>query len=265
MPSLDQVQDAMAAALRGGDAHALRGLVADDGIGVEARLGIYRNHMRITLADTLKANFPVTCELVGEQFFAGAADKFIAAELPAEPSLSAYGASFPDFLGAFPACRGLPYLPEVARLEANLNAALHAPPAEHLPLSILASFVGDQSSELVMTLHPSWRLLHGEWPMDRIWLAHQPGGSLDSLADIAPEATWLECFRVGDRFAFRRLSAADFAFREALASGKRLEEVTEAALAIDCQFDLPVTLRTLFDDCLVVSCDLALNAGSEEV
>jgi hypothetical protein len=253
----------MARVLRGGDDPELLAAIADDGIGAAARLRIYRNHRAITLSAALKANFPVVCRLVDERFFAFAAHEYIETALPTEPSLWAYGAGFADFLASFPPCRDVAYLPDVARLERAIGAAFHAPQADALPLSILASFSGDQASDLVFSFQPAWQLLASDWPVDRIWLAHQDRASTDALAGLAPEATQLEIYRAGGHAVFRRLTAGELALCQALADGRRLEEATDAALAVDFRFDLPVTLRHLFDEGLVVGCACAATDAKE--
>jgi hypothetical protein len=258
--SLERVQDGMARVLRGGCDPELVAAIADDGIGAVARLRIYQNHMAITLTEALKANFPVVCRLVDERFFAYAAHEYIATALPAEPSLWAYGAGFADFLASFPPCRDLAYLPDVARLERAIGAAFHAPHSNALPLSILASFGQDQASDLVFSLQLALGHLASDWPVDRIWLAHQDNRSTDALGALAPEAMRLEIYRADARPVFRRLTAGEFAFRRAVARGMRLEEATDAALSLDFLFDLPVALQDLFDEGLVVGCKSATDA-----
>ncbi len=253
----------MARVLRGGSDPELLAAIADDGIDAVARLRIYRNHMTITLTEALKANFPVVCRLVDERFFAYAAHEYIAIALPAEPSLWAYGAGFADFLASFPPCRDLVYLPDVARLERAIGAAFHAPHSNALPLSVLASFSQHQACDLVFSFQPAWGHLASDWPVDRIWLAHQDQAPANALGTLAPEATRLEIYRASGRPVFRRMTAGEFAFRQALARGTRLEEATDAALSLDFLFDLPATLRHLFDEGLVVGCDCVATDAKE--
>src|SRR5262249_18440144 len=123
---------AMRSALLGGDARLAVSEIAGDGLAPESRLQIYQHHVLTTLTAALGSTYPVTCRLVDPRFFAYAADTSIRAEPPAGPCLFEYGATFPDFLAAFPPCREWRYLPDVARLEWAMNAALHAPDVEPL-------------------------------------------------------------------------------------------------------------------------------------
>ena len=90
------------------------------------RLEIYRNNTLISLTEALKANFPVTVRLVDERFFRWVAQDFIRHHPPREPRLALYGAALPAFLATVPACRTVPYVAEVARLEWAICQSLQA-------------------------------------------------------------------------------------------------------------------------------------------
>jgi hypothetical protein len=136
VPSLREVESDLRLALLGGDEAPARTRIRGDGLEPAARLAIYRHHVVTTLTAALQAAFPVVCRLVDERFFAYAAARYIQVEPPSGPCLFEYGAGFADFLAEFPACRALPYLADVARLEWAMQRALHA--ADAIPLPIRA-------------------------------------------------------------------------------------------------------------------------------
>jgi hypothetical protein len=248
MPKLHDLQRGIRIAVLGGDASAVRDAILSEGLPAEARLQIHRNHLRTTLTEALKATFPVVCRLVDERFFAFAADTYIQGHPPSTPCLFEYGDSFPGFLEAFPPCRSLPYLADVARLEWALNAALHAaeePPA--LPTALMQVRAVDRP-HLVFRLQPSLRLLASPWPVDRIWAANQPDTDPEQTVDIDAGGVQLEARRQGDSVAFRRLAAAPFTFRQALAGRQTLESAAAAALAADPNFDLAAALADLLGE-----------------
>jgi hypothetical protein len=248
MPKLRDLQLGIRVAVLGGDATAICDAIVSDGLSAEARLQIHRSHVRTTLTEALKATFPVVCRLVDERFFAFAADTYIQGHPPSTPCLFEYGESFPGFLEAFPPCRSLPYLADVARLEWALNAALHSaeePPAS--PTALMQVRAADRP-HLVFRLQPSLRLLASPWPIDRVWAANQPGDDPEQTIDIDAGGVQLEVRRQGDRVAFRRLAAAPFAFRQALARRQTLENAASAALASDPGFDLAAALADLFGE-----------------
>ena len=132
MLALPELQRAFAAAILADETATLSPLVRADGIAPERRIQVYRNNSLITLAEALKATFPVVCRLVDERFFDYAARAFIRAHPPRQPRLADYGEEFADFLAGFEPARSLPYLPDVARLEWAINLAYHAADREAL-------------------------------------------------------------------------------------------------------------------------------------
>jgi hypothetical protein len=226
-------------------------LVAEDGLTAQARLGIYRHHVFTTLTATLQATFPVVCQLVDERFFAYAADQYIREDPPASPCLFEYGSTFPAFLAGFPACEGLPYLADVARLEWAMNRALHAPDGVPLEPAALRARVSEVHGEEVFSLDPSLSLVASPWPIDTIWRANQPEADAEATVDLSGGGVRLEVRRVGDDVVFRGLDPGVFAFRHALAEGHRLAEAVGRALAADEAFDLPRGLAAIYQDGLL--------------
>lgn len=248
MPTLLELQASFrGGVLEQGDAVILPEIVGD-GLAPAARLGIYHNHVFTTLTNALKAMFPVICRLVDERFFAYAAHEYIRDNPPRVRCLFEYGASFADFLGAFPPCRGLPYLPDVARLEWAMNEALHAADAPPFEPGGLAVVPAGDTPNLILRLDPALRLLASPWPVDDIWAANQADSDPDARVDLAAGEVWLQVRRADDRVLFRRIDAASFAFRRALADRARLSEAAEAALRADSSFDLAAALRALVSE-----------------
>jgi hypothetical protein len=222
--------------------------VVEDGLTAGARLRIYRHHVFSTLTETLRAAYPVVSRLVGDGFFAYAAHRFIEAHPPAGPCLFEYGAALPGFLAAFPPCRELGYLPDVARLEWALAAARHAAEARPLPPGALRDVGPAEAARLTFRLDPSLALLASAWPVDRIWRANHAASDPDTVVDLAAGGVWLEVRRVDDEPGFRALDPATFAFRHTLLAGCPLGDAAEAAAGVDPTFDLTLTLHTLIGD-----------------
>lgn len=231
--------------------------IADDGLAPAARLSIYRNHVFTTLTSALEATFPVVCRLVDERFFAYAAHEYIRDHSPRVRCLFEYGASFADFLGAFPPCRDLSYLPDVARLEWAMNEALHAADAPPFEASRLAAVPPDDTPNLILRLDPALRLIASPWPIDDIWAANQPDSDPDARIDLDAGGVRLQIRRAGDRVLFRRVDAPSFTFLRALADGERLSDAADAALGEDSTFDLVTALRALISEAALASYESA--------
>jgi hypothetical protein len=248
---LRELQTAFGRALLG-ESGAMPAGVLGDGLAPEARVQIYRHHVFTSLTEALKATYPVVCRLVDARFFAYAADGYIRVCPPASPCLFEYGGSFPEFLAAFPSCRELAYLPDVARLEWAINAGLHAPDAEPIDPARLGRVPAEGLAQLVFYLHPSVSLLASPWPIDRIWRANQPDADPCLTTDLDAGGALLEVRRHGDDAVFRSLPPAVYAMRRALADGRDLGAAAEAALAVEPAFDLAEALRDLLDETIVV-------------
>ncbi len=79
-------------------AAAIFGDAAPAALRPAGRLAIYRNNVFAGLLNALKARFPVTRRLLGEECFIGCALHFIGEDPPSSPVLSEYGEAFIDFL-----------------------------------------------------------------------------------------------------------------------------------------------------------------------
>ena len=189
--------------------------------------------------------------LVGEGFFAYAADRYLRVHPPAGPCLAEYGGTFADFLRAFEPARSLRYLPDVARLEWAMAVALHAEEADPIAPAALAAVPPEETARARLGLHPSAGYLSSPWPVDRIWRANQPEHDSPPPVDLDAGSVCLEIRRIGDDVVWRSLDPGTHELRARLAEGRTLEAAAHAALAADPTFDLAAGLRALFTDQLV--------------
>lgn len=256
MPSLLELQESGRCALLAGldapgAAPMLAAIADDDGFAAE-RLAIHRNNVFASLANALAKGFPVVRTLVDERFFAYAAHAFIQRHPPPRACLAEFGGRFPDFLAAFPACRELEYLADVARLEWRLHEAAHAPIAEPLAPAALRAVAAADTSRLTFRLCASLRYLASRWPVDAIWRANRAGSTDGAAIDLAGGGVQLEIRRTAGDVEMRVLPADVFAFRHALSSGLTLGTAAEAGLIVNPGFGLAAALSDLFSDRAVV-------------
>jgi hypothetical protein len=251
--TLREIEAAFSRALVGGDEQLASAEVLGDDLAPGARLQIYRHHIFTTLTAGLQATYPVVCRLVDERFFGYAAAQYIQSHPPRGPCLFEYGASFPEFLAAFEPCRHLRYLPDVARLEWALHAALHAADVEPLDPARLREFPEHELPDLVFRLDPSLTLLSSRWPIDRIFRVNQPEADPGMVVDLAAGGVHLEVRRIGDDAVFRFLDRPTYAFRLALAEGHCLEAAAATALALADSFDLASAFQALFAEHLAIA------------
>ena len=233
---LRELQSQLKAAILDGNLEAVASFVRADRLAAVDRLRIYHHHTHSSLATALADNFPVTCRLVGQKFFDAAARRYVAECPPGEPCLSAYGATFPDFLARFEPAQTLPYLPDVARLEWLRIEVTHAPSQAPLDLRALAALPPETQHGLTLALLPGVRLLTSPYPVDRIWLANQEADV--PAVDLNDGGCRLIVAGNAEGCRFDRLEAGAFEFFAGAARNETLAQAAENAAAADTAFDL---------------------------
>lgn len=251
MLRLPEMQAAFARALLGSDDAAISEVIVQDSLSPTLRLDVHRNTVLVSLTEVLADGFPVVCRLVDERFFRYAVAEFVRAHPPTQACLSGYGNQLPDFLAAFPPCRELAYLPDVARLEWLMHRAAFTEDAE--PLSPAVLFGVAEPQRLMLELDLSLGLLSSPWPIDRIWRVNRPSAEGAELIDLSSGGVRLEVRRIADEVVLRHLDAGTFAFRAALWRRSTLARAVEAALAVASGFDLTAAIADLFRDGTVVA------------
>jgi hypothetical protein len=209
----------------------------------ERRFAVYRNNVFWGLTEALKSRFPAAVAIVGDTFFAAMAGEYIRVEPPRSPLLLAYGDSFADFVAHFEPASGLPYLPDVIRLETARTQAYHS--ADCLPLDPggLASIPPEHLPSLTFRPHPSMSVVRSKHPVVTIWAMN--AGELP----VGPIHQWTAedalIVRPDMAVHVHRLGPGGAVFVEALAKGVALGNAAEAALASDNRFDLTASLGTI--------------------
>lgn len=252
MPALHELQAAFLRTMFGSDEPELLEAIVGDGLLPAARLQIYRHHVLTSLTDVLQTTFPVVCRLVDARFFRYAAAAYLRQHPPEAPCLFEYGAHFPSFLAAFPPCRHLEYLADVARLEWAMHTALHA--EVHVPLdpAALSGLAPHDVARLTFQFDPSVTLLDSPWPIDQIWRMNQAGAEMHAPVDLNEGGVSLEIRRWEDDAGFRQLAPAIYTFRTMLITGHALALAAEAALVARQEFDCVAALHELLTDDVII-------------
>ena len=177
------------------------------------RIGIHRTHFATSLTQALETVYPAIVSLVDQRFFAYCADTFLRSTPPRTPCLFEYGAAFPGFLATFPACAGLPYLADVARLEWAMHEVFHAPDRE----------TAAPPSDV--------RLLASAFPIHRIWrTALVPGADPVHMNDGGVN---LAVYRANGDVTVEELDDAAFKFLVTLILETRSDAMAATAQALD--------------------------------
>jgi hypothetical protein len=215
-------------------------LQARAGASLQDRFDIYRNNVHASLIDALRAGFPVTTRLVGEEFFHELARGFLRQHLPHGAALHDYGAALPGFIRDYTPAASLPYLADVAALDHAWWQAHGAADALAMQVAHLAALPVEELAASRARLHPAMRLIESPHPVHGIWMAHQVEGA------PVPPARWeAECVLVTRPQAgvqVKCIALAQHIFLAALARDATLAGATELGLATDPAFDPGTTL-----------------------
>lgn len=238
MPGLRELQLQFGANLIDAGAQEILARVRPGAFAPAQRTQVYRNNVYTSLTDALRAIYPVVERLVGDGFFLYASHEFITRFPSAEGNLHAFGAEFPAHLAGFGPARGLPYLPDVARLEWHYHEVYHEAEAGGLDAGALRAFAPEQYAGLRFRLHPAHRLMHSAHPVLDIWRVNQPDFQGDQSVDLDAGGVQLLLLRSGEDVAIHPLGPGEYRMLTELARCRTLGESVEAALEADPGFDL---------------------------
>jgi hypothetical protein len=225
------------------------GITAHNAAVPARRFAVYRNNVLAGLGKALKSRFPVVEKIVGEEFFATMALVFVREQPPRSPQLATYGDVFPAFIAAFEPARELPYLADVARLEAARTRSYHAADATPVGAGHFAALNTHAVGGIRVGMHPSTEIVRSPYPIVTIWAMNS------GEQELAPIENWRGEDALVSRpyleVEVRALPPGGAAFLLALAAGWPLGEAAEAALADDPNFDLTGNLAGLIGSGLV--------------
>lgn len=231
-----QTQSTFAEALRDRRSAIPGGLTAWNADNPSRRFGVYRNNVFWGLTEALKSRFPATTAIVGDEFFTALADCYIRADPPRSPLLLNYGDTLAGFVANFEPASGLPYLPDVIRLEAARSHAYHAADRAPLDAAGLATIGPERLPRLIFEPHPSASILRSTHPVVTIWAMN--AGEMP----LAPIETWQGedalVVRPAMTVNVHRLGPGGAAFLETLFAGRPLGDAVDAAATADPRFDL---------------------------
>ena len=241
MTHTPSLQQAFADALFGG---AGLGHADVDAWLAQPAFAVYRNTVMKACIDALAANFPAVQALVGDDWFRAAAALHVADEPPRDGRLLVYGAGFPDFLARFEPAASLPYLPDVARLDALWREAHAAADAAVLTPDALAGLPPRALGELRLRPHPAarWACFDAQ-PVFAIWQRNRDATDADAPLDWHGDGGLLT--RPLDAVHAEPFCHGGCALLDACAAGATLGEAAEGALAAKPDTDLSSVLAQL--------------------
>jgi hypothetical protein len=220
-------------------------VTAHTGRHPQKRFAVYRNNVVVSLIDALRTRFPATERIVGADFFAAMARVFVTAHPPRSRILHTYGDDFGDFIAAFEPAAEVPYLADVARLEAARTRAYHAADAQPLGRDDFSGLDPNDVASLRLRPHPSLQVVRSHHPVVTIWAMNAGEMELGPVGDKGAEDALV--LRPGLDVTIRSLPPGGATFLLALSAGATLAEAATSAGADDERFDLTVNLAGLIE------------------
>ncbi|MGH8452856.1 HvfC/BufC N-terminal domain-containing protein [Pseudomonas sp.] len=239
------LHDAFASALLSPDMACPDGVFSSNGADPASRFVVYRNNVHSSLINALATAYPVTLQLVGEEFFRAMAGLFVQACPPTSPLISEYGSALAAFIQDFEPTASVPYLADVARLERLRVRAYHA--ADEAPMDRQAVLQALQTEtnlgELRLQLHPSLATQDSAYAIVGIWSAHQTEGEIASFHPWHAQGALV--LRQGLTVKVFAIDSGAVTFINSLNQGATLETAVEQALEGSTEFDLHQCLNLL--------------------
>jgi hypothetical protein len=252
-------QSAFAAALLDPERALPEGLVAWNGSDPERRFAVYRNNVFASLIAALRAKFPITAELVGEEFFNAMAALFIRETPPAARILARYGEDFATFVDGFEPARSLPYLGDMLRFEALRLAVYRAADEAPLDAEAFGFLAGADLAAARIRFRPSLAIQRSRFAIFSLFAAHRGDLQFGAVDPYASEAVLLT--RPQDEVIVTILAPDRALFLDMLAHGATLAEAWQGATDISPAFDLTSALAALISGELVAGIFLKESVG----
>src|SRR5438045_6518229 len=108
---------------------------------------------------------------------------YVREQPPRSPQLTTYGDELPAFIAAFEPAREVPYLADVARLEAARTRAYHAADAKPLAPAALSGGLPEALAGMRFILHPSAEIVASDYPVVTIWAMNFAEIELSPITD----------------------------------------------------------------------------------
>jgi hypothetical protein len=218
------------------------------------RFAVYRNNVHTSLIDALADRFPVTQTAVGEEFFRAMVRVYVQDHKPTQAALLSYGDTLPAFIELFAPADSVPWLADMARVEAAWTQSWAAADDPALTLADLQHLPPERLLGTRVQLHGAARLIRSNHPIASLWQAHQDAPA--DLSRIHQQAEALLITRPQTEVLLRALPAAAAQLATSLAQGLSVEEAAQTALQITPDFDLGNSLAGLILDGFISQLDL---------
>lgn len=207
--------------------------IHSDHFTAEQRIQIYRNNVVHSFTDVLKAMYPYTLALVGEECFEQIARSHILNTPSLSGNVSNYGQGFEKTISTFPkVIEAAPYIGDVAKFEAlgdELKLTLHnSIENEHQPLAMLSQLSAQQQQNICLVTKASVRSFASNYSIFDLIEAIDRN-IFDELQLNQSQYGYVQATLDG-HLHFHQLEHNDFLLLRAIESNQPLSEINEQQL-----------------------------------
>lgn len=204
------------------------------------RIAIYRNNTLGGRARALSNVHPVCAMILGERCFGSLARRYAAERPSTDADLNLHGADFSHWLAPLTQpggkLEGLPYLPDLARLEWLWHAVYYAPDDSPFDVRGFAAAASQDPAGIRFALAASLRLLRSDYPIHGIWQAHRAGEAPGEFP--LGDGDHLVIWRPESRGEVTAVDQPVFALLEAMVAGHTLTELEAQGHSVEVLPDL---------------------------
>lgn len=206
---------------------------------------VYRNTVLKGCVDNLLALYPAVRRLTGDAWLTPVALTFTRDNPPQDGRLACYGHGFADHLAHALAAGELPWLPEVARLDALWNQCHTGADAPVLSPAALTLLDAKALPHTTLTPHPAARWHNcADWPAFSLWQAAREAWPDPNPPHWRGQGALLT--RPHGAVLAHESGPGACALLDACARGQPITEAVACALAAEPGLDLGATLGQLF-------------------
>ncbi len=231
--------------LRGQTAH-IHSLIESRGFQAAQRLNIYRNNIEATLSEALASIFPISCVMVGDEFFNHMARTYIHSQTPVSGDLRDYGAQLPAFMQSIPELKELGYLPDIAKIDWACHTAFHAASVPAVEIDSLRQYSAQDYESLQFTLHPAVSAIQSSFPIFDIWDFATNTVPDTTVPTITANGQQVLVYRRDHTVKVAQIGPEFFALFDCIAQQQTLGCAFPSLLATNPEYNLQEELNRLF-------------------
>lgn len=221
------------------------GLTCPPGGNVARRFGIYRNNVTVSLIEALRAQFPATERLLGEERFRFLAREYLRIDPPRDAFLGLWGEGFADYLAASEHLARHPFVPDVTRIEYAHAVATHAQDMPPIDIARLGAIAPDALEGVILRFNPAAMLTSSRYPAVTIFVDNRAPGEPPPRSLAVAECGLITRPELAVRIL--AISPGEHVFFLALKSGAKLGDAAETTCHAYPELDVATALARLFD------------------